>query len=233
MRRYLIFVSTLPLLAWSLALADESPPRQVHVSGTASVSAAPDQAVVQFGIQSRQASLAAAREQVSRVAGRFLALARKLGIPEQKVQSSALTVRPEYRWDKDGQEQQFAGYYVQRSLRVELDKLDLLGELIEGAVDAGVNEVSPPQLDSSRGRALHREALEQAAADARANAEVLARSLDAQLGPVAQISASEVGRPPTPVLMRAQALESADASATYQAGEIRFEARVDASFYLQ
>jgi uncharacterized protein YggE len=214
------------------ALAEELP-RQVNVTGRASLSATPDLATVSLGIQARNPSLEAARGRVAKVAGDFLTLCRKLGIAENKIQTTALTMRPEYRWDPNGREQQFTGYFVQRSLTVELTDLELLGKLIEGAVDAGVNEVSPPQLDSSQRRQLLREALATAAEDARANAETLATALGARLGPVRQINADDVGGPPQPMMMRVQMAEAADAAATYQAGDIRFEARVNATFDLE
>lgn len=224
----LLYLGTATTLA-----ADEALPRQVSVSGTASLTATPDRASISLGIQARNRSLTAARNRVASVAEDFLVLTRKLGIAEKEIQTTGLTMRPEYRWNQDRREQEFVGYFVQRSLTVQLEDLELLGKLIEGAVDAGVNEVSPPRLDSSRRPELHREALALAAADARANAEVLARSLDANLGTVRQISASNA--PPRPMATggRVMMAEAADATATYQTGDIRFEARVNAIFDLE
>lgn len=234
MRNAFLIVLTLSLLVIT-AVADEAdePPRQVNVTGSASLTATPDRAVISFGIQARNPSLAAARERVTKVAAEFLALTRKLGVPKKDVQTTGLTMRPEYRWNRDGQKQEFTGYFVQRSLTVELADLELLGALIEGAVDAGVNEVSPPQLDSSRRRELHREALAKAAEDARANAEVLATTLGATLGRVRSVNAADMGGIPRPMQARVMMAESGDAAATYQAGDIRFDARVNVSFDLE
>ncbi|MGI9330517.1 MAG: SIMPL domain-containing protein [Gammaproteobacteria bacterium] len=234
MFRSAIILLTLQLLAAGTAWADDDqPPRQVNVNGSAVIMASPDQATLRLGIQSRNKDLQAAREQVARVAGDFLQLTRKLGIDESQVQTTGLSLRPEYRWDREAQKQDFAGYFVQRSLQVELKDIELLGELIEGAVNTGVNEVSPPVLGSSRRQELEREAMALAAKDAQANAQVLATALKAKLGQVRQISAMDSRRPPAPVAMRAMAME-ADSSAapTYQTGDIRFESRVNASFDL-
>ncbi len=213
------------------ALGDESA-RSVRVSGSASVTALPDRATLSLGVEARNASLDAARRQVSRVSGDFLALCKKLGVADGQVQTTGLNLRPEYRWDGDSREQRFVGYLVQRQLVVALKDLDKLGALIEGAVDSGVNQVSPPALDSSRRKDLQREALALAAADARANAQVLADSLDSQLGPVRQIESQENYGGPIPLQGRAMAMESDSAAQTYQAGEMRFEARVNAVFDL-
>ncbi len=230
---FLILLALSCLVLSGAGYADEEPPRQVNVTGVASLTATPDRAVITMGIQARNPSLAAARERVGKVAGEFLDLTRRLGIDKKHVQTTGLTMRPEYRWNRDGQKQEFTGYFVQRSLTVQLEDLDLLGKLIEGAVDAGVNEVSPPQLDSSRRRELHRETLAKAAEDARANAEVLAQTLRATLGPVRSISAADMGGPPRPMQARVMMAESADVAATYQAGDIKFEARVNVTFDLE
>jgi uncharacterized protein YggE len=204
----------------------------VAVSGSASVTAPPDRARVAMGVQARGTDMTGARSQVAAVSNRFLRFCEQLGIPANKVQTTGLTLRPEYRWNEEMREQQFAGYLVQRQLEVELDDLELLGRLIEGAVDAGVNQVSPPVLDSTRRDTLEREALAAAAAEARANAQVLAKSLDARLGPVQQINASDMGGPPVP-MMRTMAMEADDGGAgSYRAGDLRFEARVDVVFEL-
>ncbi|MDJ0928775.1 MAG: SIMPL domain-containing protein [Gammaproteobacteria bacterium] len=217
-----------------LPAAAEEDSRSVSVTGTASVIATPDKALINMGVEARNMDLQAARDRVARVAANFLKLADKLGIPEGKVQTTGLTMRPEYRWDRDGQQQQLQGYYVQRQLQVELDDIELLGELIEAAVNSGVNQVSPPLLDSSRRDELHREALAAAARDARANAAALAAALDGRIGPVRSVQAGGFPRPPQPMMrsdVAPMALETA--AETYQTGDIKIDARVSAVFDLQ
>lgn len=228
-------IAAAALLAFSAAAAAEAPPRSVDVTGTGEVSAAPDLAYITVSVQARETELATARQRVNDTAARFLALMKKLRIPADKVQTTGSTINPEFRWDKPRETQVLTGYFAQRQLTVELDRLEILGEVIEGAVDAGVNQVSPPVLDSSRRRELYREALAAAAEDARRNAEVLASTLGARLGAVRTISTLGDYRPPIPLdgraEMRAMAMDAAPAQ-TYQAGDIRFEARVSASFAL-
>jgi len=42
----------------------------------------------------------------------------------------------------------------------------------------------------------------------------------------------DAGRPPVPVVARAMAMDSAEAADSYQAADLRFEARVNVSFDL-
>jgi uncharacterized protein len=159
-------------------------PRTISVSGTGTVDATPDIARLSLAVQRRDVSMQVARDETVRVSKAFLALCKKLGIPENKIRTSGLTINPEYRWDEKTNQQVFTGFFVQRQLQVEINDLDKLGNVIEGAIDAGVNEVSPPALDSSKAKELNRDALAAATADAKANAERVASSLGVKLGAV-------------------------------------------------
>jgi len=215
------------------ALADEEP-RTVTVDGRGEISVAPDLARINLAIEARHESMEQARNEALTVTRAFLTVTKGLGIDEQQLRSSGLTVQPEYRWNDVARRQELIGYLVQRNFEVSLTDLDKLGDLLEGAVDAGVNQVSPPLLLSSRERELRREALAAAARDAEANARLLAETLDAKLGGVRQVSTIGIAVP-QPVfrermVMGAAAMDSA--GETYGTGTIRIEASVSAVFDL-
>jgi uncharacterized protein YggE len=69
--------------------------------------------------------------------------------------------------------------------------------------------------------------------DARLNAEALARAAGAKLGAVRTLSASGSG-PPEPVYRAAMAVSDAKMApeATYQAGDMKFSANVNAEYDL-
>lgn len=232
----ILFAAILLGLSGAAFAHSEETSRLVSVSGEAEVTAIPDRAIVNMSVESRNRELPAARDQVASVAARFIQLAEQLGVPKSQIQTSQQTVRPEYEWIKSSRERRLTGYYVSRQLTVDLRDLDKLGALMERATAAGVNNVSPPQLDSSRRKELHREALKRAATDARQNAQVLATAMGATLGNIHRIDAGG-GHHPQPVMMRERvmAMDSAGAKAeqTYETGSIRFRASVSASFLLQ
>lgn len=213
----------------------EDIPQTVSVSGKGMVNAEPDRAIVQMTIISRSKELNAAQAGAAKVTEAVLALVDKLDIKRNKVDTTGANVRPDYRWNREREEQELRGYIADRQMSVRVDDLDKLGKLVEGAIGAGVNQVSPPRLDSSRRAELHREALAAAAKDARANAQVLAKTLGASLGDPISISDSNISTvPPGPQLrnMAASAMES-DASSTYNAGDLTFSATVNVIFQLK
>jgi len=224
------------LLAAGIAGAQDMP-RHVTVDGEGAVTAQPDIAHITMAIQARNVEVRNARDEAVEITRNFLALCDRLGIAGEKIHTSGLNIHPEYRWNERTQQQELQAYLVRRQFSVELDDLEKLGDVMEGAIDAGVNEVSQPRLASSRERELHREALALAAKDAAANARILADSLGVGIGGVVQISATRQVVPmPGPVAelfgARAMAADS-DGAETYAVGEIRFEANVTASFALE
>lgn len=213
--------------------ADEARPRTVSVSGTGEVAAEPDLAHVTLGVEARKPALADARSEVSATVERVLALCKSLGIDPKRVNATRVQIQPEYSWNEKDRKRVLLGYLVSRQVQVELRDLELLGTLLERAVDAGVNQVNDPVLDSSRRKDLERDALAKAVEDARLNADTLARAAGATLGPVRTLNGA-TSAPPVPMFRRQVAMADAAMApeASYQAGEMRFSASVNAEYDL-
>ena len=223
-------------LAAAGALADDhandEPARSITVGGNGHAEVAPDRAVVTMSIVARALQVPDAQKEAADVSGKVLAMTRRLGIDEARVDTTGASVRPEYRWNRGAERQELVGYIAERRITVRLDDLDKLGALIEGGVEAGANQVSPPILDSSRRKTAHRDALRAAAEDARENAEALAATLGVTLGrPVSVVSVSDWPVPPGPTPLFARAMAAnAEATETYNAADLRFDAQVTVVF---
>jgi uncharacterized protein YggE len=213
--------------------ADEARPRTVNVSGAGEVAAQPDLAHVTLGVEARKPALADARSEVSATVERVLALCKSLGIDPKRVNATRVQIQPEYSWNEKDRKRVLLGYLVSRQVQVELRDLELLGTLLERAVDAGVNQVNDPVLDSSRRKDLERDALSKAVEDARLNADTLARAAGATLGPVRTLNGA-TSAPPVPMFRRQVAMADAAMTpeASYQAGEMKFSASVNAEYDL-
>jgi hypothetical protein len=216
--------------------ADRRGAGTVTVNGEGSVLAIPDQADLQLGVQAQNTDVNVAREEVSRRSGAVLAYLAQTGLPERHINATHISVEPQYRWDREREEQILTGYLVERSIEVRITDLSLFAAVVEGSADAGANRIAAPRLSHSDEDALRREALRLATADARANAAAVALALDVPLGDVVEVNALGASRP-MPIagdaMLRAASMEKATDEAGYQAGEMRFEARVQASFRLR
>ena len=223
-------LSLLLALALPLGALAQSSERTIAVDGHASIDVEPDSATLRFGVQSRQPDLDAARERVIEVSRAFLSVADDLDIDRDHIQTTSLNIRPEYRWDREDNSQRLLGYLVQRDIVVELGDLEKLGDVMEQAVDAGVNQVQPPQLKHSNERELRRRALAAATRDARANARAIAETLDVELGGVVSVSSQQSMSPRPPMPMMAMREASVSGAETYVSGQIQIEASVSAVF---
>ena len=215
------------------AMADEHP-RTITVNGSGFAEIEPDRATLQMSIVSRAPTVAAAQKETADITNKVLKMTDRMKIDRDQVDTTGVSVRADYRWNREKEEQELRGYIATRQITVVIRDLEKLGAVVEAAVGAGVNQVSPPQLDSSKRKQAHRKALRAAAEDARANAQELAGALGSGLGQVVSIdSRANESWPPAPRTagVRAMAAES-DAVESYNAANLRFDAAVTVVFEL-
>ncbi|HEX4871074.1 MAG TPA: SIMPL domain-containing protein [Nevskiaceae bacterium] len=212
-------------------------PRRVSVSAQGEVGVVPDLARLAIGVTHLDADLKLAEKRVNDTSRALLAELRKLGLAEADIGSTGMNVQPEYVWDEKSRNNRLVGYRVSREVDLKIRDLGRLGDVLLAATRVGINQVQPPQLESSRAAELKREALAAAAAEAQRKAEVLARTLGVKLGPVRSLSANDHEPGPVPKMMvRAMAAEASFDSGNQEmgvsSGEIRYRASVQAEFDL-
>ncbi len=229
-------ISIILVLATGVVFAADDPARSISVSGTGSVELSPDKATLVLSIVAREADVETAQSKAAEVTAKVLALADDLNIERNLVDTTSASVRPDYRWNRDSEEQELRGYIAERQMRIEVRDLEQLGVVIERAVKAGVNQVMPPQLDSSNRRDAYRDALDKAALDAKETAARLAASLGLKLGSAIRVDAGSNIRPPVPMFGGRQVAmamsDEAAAPETYNAADMKVSATISVVFEL-
>ena len=211
--------------------------RSVTVSGQGEVSAAPNRARISMAVEETKPDLKTAQADVNRIVRDYLAQARALGVKDEDISTAGLSINAQYDYSaKDGRK--FLGYHVTRNIEVVVRELDKVGDYLQKATDAGINNVSDPVLESSQADELQRQAMAKAAADAQAKARVLAETLGVKLGAVHTVdAATEIALPrPLPRLMAmavpAPAQPSGNEEMGFAAGQIHIKATLTADFDL-
>lgn len=216
----------LPLAACRADSPGDASTRSITVPGEARIRATPDRATLHLAVESRADTAAAAQQQTRASMQKLQSLLESLAIPDSGIQSTQLTVSPETRWDHG--KSTVTGYRARWPITVTLDDLGKLGELTDRAVALGVNSVGAPTLEVSKRRELYRQALAAAARDARANAQVLAKTLDGELGSLLELNVADNGGGPRPMTVRA----SASGPENYQPGQLSISVHLSARFAL-
>ncbi|MFT4046831.1 MAG: SIMPL domain-containing protein [Solimonas sp.] len=227
-----------PFAAPPARAADAPTPRTVTVDGQGEIDVKPDRARLDLAADALNADLKTAEAQVNAIVRAYLAEAKSLGARDEQISTAGVSLSPEYVWDDKLRQQKRVGYRARRDIEIVIGDLDKLGDYVLRATRAGVNHVSPPQLESSQSDALERQALAKAAQDAQTKARLLADTLGVKLGPVRSVRANQAVAPPRPPMVKALAMR-ADAGEAggneqlgFSGGEIRYSASVSAEFDL-
>jgi uncharacterized protein YggE len=202
----LAFVLGLTALAPQSAQPPPSPSTPVVVAtGEGVVKRAPDRAWVTVTAESRAKTPQEAQKLNAAAMSSVLQKLKGAGISEDAIQTAAYDLQPEY--DYNNGRQTLRGYVARNSLDVRVDALPKLGEIIDLAVGSGATMVSGVRFDLKDRKAVEREALRMAVADARGRAEALAAGADMKVAGIVRIEeqGAAVMPPPRPVMaMRAE-----------------------------
>ncbi len=191
--------------------------RWINVTATGEASVAPDLALVSFAITGTGKELGSTRDDVNRRSSVVLAKLRELGIADPDLNAPDVSIHPEYDYRKG---QRLIGYRVMRGMTAKVRDLDRLGDVLDGIVAAGANEVGGAQMSAADPSAAEHEALRAAVAAAQAKAQVLAEAGGVTLGPLARIEEEAVHGPPMPRGRMMAMAEAADVQTEVAAGDL-------------
>ncbi len=243
MFRFVFFVSLaaltvlVPLFAVGPAAAQDDDRSTVTVSGKGSVTAQPDRAVVRFGVTTHAGTAQQARSDNATAAKTAMNAVRALDVPEEKMRMERLRLQPRYEYNDEKKQRELVGYEASRQVVVELDRLDVLPQLVADVVEGGANEVSNIDYQLRDREQYRNEALREAARTAQQKAQLLAETLGTSLGSVRTINEQSFDFVrPRPQTARMEVAKSADAAQAepeaYAAGEIEVSAQVQVVFDL-
>lgn len=214
MQSRVLFVLFVATIALAPAHAAE---RLVTVTGEATVAVAPDAAVIRIGVTSQDKTAREASEANAKQMTAVLAAIKDTGIADRDVQTSRLSLQPQYDPNKSGTAR-LTGFQATNQVTVRIRDIDKLPVFLDRAIAAGANEMSGIEFVISEQSKLLDRARDDAIADARRKAELYAQAAGSKLGPVVSITEEGSAAQPRPMqAMRAGAVPIAPGEQTLRA----------------
>ena len=172
----------------------------VTVTGEATVAVAPDAAVIRIGVTSQDKTAREASEANAKQMTAVLAAIKETGIADRDIQTSRLSLQPQYDANKSGNAR-LTGFQASNQVTVRIRDIDKLATVLDRAIASGANEMSGIEFVISEQSKMLDQARDDAIADARRKAELYAKAAAARIGNV--VSISEEGPAPQPRPMQA------------------------------
>lgn len=188
----------------SMAQDTNAPPeerRSITVTGTATVTAQPDEAVVMLGVHTQASTAEEALADNAKRMDAVLGALRDAGLGADDVATTTIGINP--IWGQDGRA--VTGYQVDDQIQATIRDLSAVGRTIDAAVAAGANVASGVTFQVADDSPGTQQALARAVEDAMAKADALASAAGAGIGPVLTIAETTSPAPgPWPVYAGAE-----------------------------
>lgn len=200
---------------------------RLEARGVGFIDVAPDQVKFSASVTEINRSAVDAQTKVnSTMAGLEKAIA-KFNLNENSIDSSALSVNPEYRWDSDGRKQVFVGYRVTRNLNFTANNVPDIGAIMTSLTESGATQVNAPQLTYSRPEDAQQRALRNAVANALIVVRSMASAAELTIQGINSISeGNDYSADPFESLMRAEPASAVDAAPQVSVSTLRYTAKV-------
>jgi uncharacterized protein YggE len=241
MRKVLIGALMLGAAALSMpATAQQAPAitqtiagTRLDITATGEVTRVPDVAIITAGVVSRSKTATGALQDAANRMDRVLAALKRAGVESRDIQTSTISLNPEYRYPEN-QSPQLVGYTASNQVTIKFRDIRSSGKILDALVSEGSNQINGPNLTIDKPEAALDEARANAIAIGRARADLYARSLGLRV--VRVVAVSESGNnypvpPPMPMYARAEMAQAADTKIV--PGEQKLQVNLTITFELQ
>jgi len=169
----------------------------ITVADKGEVYAKPDLALTTFSVVTEKKTVSEAISENAKKMNAVIDFVKEQGVEDKDLKTISFNIHPRYEWYGVTQfypqgRRVLVGYEVRQSLEVKIRDMEKIGDIIEGATDAGANEVGDLQFTVDNPDELKKQARGQAIEKAKNKAEELASQLGVRLVRIVNFSESGV-----------------------------------------
>jgi hypothetical protein len=202
---------------------------ELDVSATGTSTRRPDIAIISAGVVTQASKAGDAMAANAKAMTATIAALKRAGVADRDIRTQSINLQPQYRYG-DNQPPVLTGYQASNRVSVKLRELAGAGGVIDALVAAGANQIDGPSLSVDHPEAALDEARTKALANARARAELYAKSAGLSVRRIVRISESD-GVPPPVRPMEMMASKRADTT-PLEAGEQELTVNLSVVFEL-
>jgi uncharacterized protein YggE len=189
--------------SWNFG-GDKANTPEITVSGKGEAFAVPDVATFSYGVIEEGKTVKEAQDKATKRTNDALAYLKNAGVEEKNIKTVDYNVSPKYEYQTKAcapntycapGRQTIVGFIVSQTIQVKVMDTTKAGELLSGIGALGVQNVSSLQFTIDDEDKIMAEAREEAIADAKAKAEVLARDLGVKVVRIKTFQESTGGYP--------------------------------------
>ena len=186
----------------------------LQVAATGEVHRVPDVAQLGVGVVTESAEAKDALASNAKRMNEVVAAVRRAGIAERDVQTSGVSLQPQYRYVENAPPK-LTGYQAHNRLSVKVRDVAKVGDVLDALVGVGANQIDGPSFMLDEPEAALDEARRDAVEKAQARAAMYAKTLGLAVRRIVSIDETGSGFPPPPRPMAyAKAEVAMDASST-------------------
>jgi hypothetical protein len=185
---FLVVVSIFLLASTQQKIETAATTNTVSFSGEGKVSAKPDIAKAYISIITEATTTKAAQDQNSTKSQKVVEYLKGKNVDDKDIKTSSYNIYPQYDYSCQysgrpcDEVSKIKSYRVDQSIEVKIRNLDEAGNILDGVVSAGANQVSSFNFTIENPDALQAQAREKAIADAKDKANNLKKQLNIKLG---------------------------------------------------
>ncbi len=171
----------------------------VRVAGKGDITVVPSIAVVDAGVVFEGIRAEDATREVNDRVGRIIQAVKRVGVPEERIQTVSYAVRPQFDFSNNGaQEPRIVSYIAQSVVRIRAE-VDQLDEVLDAARRQDANQIDNIVFEVENEEGAFLEALALATERARGRADRIARALGGRVIEIVEVRESNLSQTPRPV----------------------------------
>lgn len=159
----------------------------LNISANAEATRVPDVATLSAGVVTQAADGNSAMRQNAQQMDKVLAAIKAAGIAERDVQTSGVSLNPQYRY-ADNEAPKITGYQASNTVSLKVRDIAKLGKVLDALAAQGANQINGPSFEIDQPEPVYDEARLAALKKAQARAQTYAKSLGLQVRRIVSIS---------------------------------------------